>query len=281
MSEAAEAPDEALEPDAIVPEAAASEDPPQAAKPDKARSQIEAAARQAGWAPADEWKGDPGDHLDAPEFILKAVGEVLPSMRKTLKEVKDENVDLRKAVKGAVEHISRAEQKGYDKAVRELQGRIAVATESGDAQGALEAAGELVELTKEASAAKPAERPPESEPEEVTAWKAENPWFGKDAAMRGAAIEIVNELVADGVKDPGKQLEIVSRRIKAEFPHKFENPNRKLVGAVEGGQPNRKPAAKTWADLSPEQKEMGDFFAKTLKKFSREQYVKDTFGATR
>jgi hypothetical protein len=277
MSEAAEAPDEALEPDAIVPEAAAPEETPQTAKPDKAREQIEAAARQAGWAPADEWKGDPGDHLDAPEFILKAVGEVLPSMRKTLQESKAEVARLSRTLKDFGEHHSKTEQRAYERAAKDIQARLDAAATLGDVQGVRDATDELVELHTEAKAAKPPEPAAATDPA-FDDWTDANAWWNKDKVMTAAAVAIANDIeVTEGLKSGPRFYAEVDKRIRAEFPHKFENPNRRLPGAVEAPGAPRSKAAKSFNDLPADAKAMCLSFEKDIKGFKRETYVKDYF----
>src|SRR4051812_40344458 len=112
------------------------DDEPQAATP---VSQIEETARKAGWSGKDDWKGDPADWLEAPEFILKAVGDVLPSMRKSLEDAKGEIAGLKKAVKTSIDHLSKAEERAYAKAMTDIQARIDQAAAIGDVAGVREA----------------------------------------------------------------------------------------------------------------------------------------------
>jgi len=55
-------------------------------------------------------------------------------------------------------------------------------------------------------------------------WAGDNEWFGKDSVMSAAALAIDNDLKQMGL-DPSTDdfYEEVNRRIKKEFPHKFEN----------------------------------------------------------
>jgi hypothetical protein len=273
-----EAPDtqeaDAPELDAIAPETAA--DAPESPKEGGAKSQLEDAARQSGWAPKDQWKGSPEDWIDAPEFILKAVGEVLPSMRKSLQEAKAESAQLRKAVKDSIEHISKADQRAYDRATKEIQARLDAAAHIGDVQGVRDATEELVDLTKEIQAAPKPETGPETD-EHFDAWTEANPWWGKDKAMTGATIAIANEVEAEtGLKTGTRFYTEVTKRVKEAFPHKFENPNRRLPAAAEGSSPPR-PRGKTYADLPADAKAMCDSFVKDIKGFKVESYVKDYF----
>lgn len=254
-------------------------DTPEASEPNP-RAQIDTAAKSSGWAPKDDWKGDPKDWLDAPEFILKAAGEILPSMRKTLNESKAEVAKLSKALKDFGEHHTKTEAKAYERALKDLEAKQDAAAEIGDVAGVRAITREIADMAKDA--AKPATQEPPAEAEELTAWKAENPWFAKDAAMRGATMEIANEVEQDtGLKNGPRFYAEVDKRVRAAFPDKFTNPRRQEAGAVEAPSAGRRTGGKTWSDLTAEQKDMADFFVKTVKGFTRDQYVKDTFGATR
>jgi hypothetical protein len=122
-----------------VAETPQADDKPQAAAEGAANaatplSQIEETAKKIGWSAKDEWKGDPADWLDAPEFILKAVGEVLPSMRKSLEKANEEISGLKKSVKASIQHLSKARQEGYEQRGRELQAELEAAAAIGDVE---------------------------------------------------------------------------------------------------------------------------------------------------
>jgi hypothetical protein len=57
------------------------------------------------------------------------------------------------------------------------------------------------------------------------AWAAENPWFGSDNAMTYTAFDIHKQLVEEEGFDPSSNdyYEEVDKRIRLEFPHKFDN----------------------------------------------------------
>ena len=71
---------------------------------------------------------------------------------------------------------------------------------------------------------------------------------------------VADELERAGVQGAA-QLAEVAKRMKAEFPHKFENANRRTPAAVEGSTPTRKPG-KTRADLPPEARTAMDKWVK-------------------
>lgn len=240
--------------------------------------QAEAEARRNGWKPKDEFKGDPANWVDAGEFNRRGK-EIAAIVQAQNKELRKELNDLKRTMREASDYWSKAEKRAYDEAQKDLEARLAEAAETGDVEGAKAIARDIAGLAKEVSAPKPSTP---DEPEEMTDWKAENPWFAKDAAMRGAAIEIVNDLLRD---EPNasirRQLKEVDRRIREEFPHKFENPNRRSAPAVESGQGPRRKADKSFDNLPREAKQqcdsfhrMGVFGKKTLAE-ARTEYAKN------
>lgn len=246
-------------------------------------SQIEDTARKAGWSGKDDWKGDPADWLEAPEFILKAVGDVLPSMRKSLEKANEENAGLKKAVKASIAHLSKARQEGYEQRGRELQEQLEQAAILGDVAGVNSATKGIVALEKEVSEAPVPEPDAPEEAPEFTAWKADNLWFGKDKPLTAAAIEIGNEVFAEGYTGKA-QIKETDKRVREAFPGKFEapkNPNRDLPGAVEGGGIfGRKPAGKSFSDMPKEHQEMWSDLNKmhpmTKENYAREYFAQET-----
>jgi hypothetical protein len=63
--------------------------------------------------------------------------------------------------------------------------------------------------------------------------------------------------------------------MRAEFPQKFENANRRNPAAVEGSTPTRK-AGRTWADLPADARSAGERWVKQGL-LTKEQYLRDYF----
>jgi hypothetical protein len=248
------------------------------AKPANPLSQIAETAKKAGWAPKDEWKGDPADWLEAPEFILKAVGDVLPSMRKSLEKANEEISGLKKSVKASIQHLSKARQEGYEQRGRELQEKLDTASAIGDVAGVREITGSIVDLAKEIDAAPAAEAAQPEEPPELTAWKVENPWFGVDKALTAACVALGSEALADGYTGKA-QVKEVDRRLREQFPGKFAkptNPNRELPSAVEGSGSVRRPSGKAFSDMPKEHQDMWADMNK-LYPMTKENYAREYF----
>jgi len=240
-----------------------------------AASDIETVAAKGGWVPKDEWTGDPDKWVDAPQFVLKAA-EILPQLTADLKEARAEIKSVKKAVADSAKFISAAEKKAYDRGVLEATARLEAAASIGDVEGVRNATQEIVDLSREAVAAKPAEA--EANPD-FAEWVAANPWWGKDKPLTAATEAIGQEVAAEGYTGKA-QIKEVDKRIREAFPNKFTNPNRSTAAAVEGLGSARRATGKTYSDLPPEAREMVTFFEKNTKGFSRDKYIKDYFQET-
>jgi len=244
---------------------------------------VEERAQAMGWVPKDRFKGPPEQFVEAETYVRKAE-TVMPLIRRenqrletALKDSQKEVAKLQKAVEGAIQHISKAEQRAYERAEKEIQARIDTAAEAGDVQAVRDATEELVGLTKDAKSEAKPEATTDDAADARQAFIDANPWYSTDRVMRAFANDLAAELQASGLTDPAKQLAEVAKQVKAEFPEKFENPNRRQAAAVEGAGTARGRAAKSYADLPAEAKQMCDEFCRDIKGFTREKYVREYF----
>lgn len=241
---------------------------------------VEERAQLMGWRPQAEFKGDKDRWIDAETFVKRGE-EILPilkannaSMERALADERKERAKLEKTLKDFADHHGKTEARAYDKALKEIQSQIAAAASVGDVQGVLDATEELTELRAEAKA-KPAAEAPGSP--EFDAWREDNDWYGKDKALSGAFDALCAEVIAEGYTTPKVGLSEAMKRLKAEFPAKFENPARRQAATVEGAGAPPRTKGKGYADLPPDAKAMCDDFVKRVPGFSREKYCKDFF----
>lgn len=242
---------------------------------------VEDAAREMGWRPKEEFKGEEGKWVDAETFVKRGE-EILPILkaqskkdREALKAAQEQIAEMKKTFSEFKEHHSRTEQRALQKAREELERELAEAVDAKDFAAVKSITKDMADLSKDVQT--DANGDPYAAPdhaEAVSQWKGENPWYDADVAMTAAANAIATQLEQRGVKGK-EQLEEVAKRIRAEFPHKFENERRKAPATVEGASPPRK-GGKTWADLPPEARKAADKWVKEGL-VTREQYLKDYF----
>lgn len=239
---------------------------------------VEDRALSMGWTPKEQFRGAAEKWVDAETFVKRGE-EYLPFVKannrrleREVEKANDRMAKLEQALSRSVEHMSRAEQRGYERARRDLETQLEQAADQGDREGVKAITKEIVDLEKQASG--PAPKP--TDDTALMEFKAANPWFEKDRVMTAAAVEIAQELADNGVVDPKIQLGEVTKRIRAEFPHKFTNPRREQPAAVEGGALGQRKAGKGYADLPPDAKQMCDEFVRD-KIITREKYVSEFF----
>lgn len=253
-------------------------DPSDALEPDAAdpRAEIEAAAKNGGWTPKDQWTGKPEDYLDAPQFVLKAA-EILPEVRKALKDARDEIKAVKKTMADFSDHHTKTETRMYEKARKDLEQALDQHTADNNLEGVKAVTKELSDMAVEAATRPkaPATEEDGSDPI-VEAWIEKNPWFNSDPVMQASAKALSAIIDREGVKDISKNLAEVAKRIRAEFPHKFENQRRNDPAVVEGASPPRG-GGKTFNDLPADAKAMCIDFEKSIKGFKRETYIRDWF----
>jgi hypothetical protein len=241
----------------------------------------EAKATRMGWRPQSEFKGEPSKWIDAETFVKRGE-EILPIVQANAKALEKANqaaekriANLEKTLKEFGDYHTKSEERAYQRALADLVAQQEAFAEAGNVEGVRATTEQIVDLGKEVSKV-PKVTADDAEPQHITDFRAENPWFQKDSVMTAAAHAIAEELALAGLVDPVKQLAEVSKRIKTEFPHKFENQRRAAPATVESSTPTRK-AGKTYSDLPPDAKAQCDRFVTQIKGFSRDNYVKDFF----
>ena len=238
---------------------------------------VEDKARRMGWRPRGEYTGDPTRWVDAESFLRRGE-EILPivqannrQLERALEKANAQIAEMQDTFRDFRDHHSETEQRAYERA---LEDWLEEAAEAGDADG-VEAATREIESLRHAGAEWPGDD--DGQPLDrglFDSFVADNPWFEDEPVMRGAALALAERLHAQGLTEPQAQLAEVARRIRLEFPQRFENPRRRQAAAVEGAPGVRRAVRGTFADLPPEARAACDRFVKQGL-LTREQFVKD------
>lgn len=248
----------------------------------------EVTAREMGWRPREEFRGDPEKWVDAETFVSR--GEhFLPILRanntrltQQTQELSAQLASTRQLLEASQEAIAEL-KKFHDedtarqvaKARKDLVAQIKVAREEGDVDLEMELQGEVTRLDA-AKAAAPAAAPAAPAPAPATpkaadpdfiAWEADNPWFKTDSRKHALAMAIATDLR----KDPANN-SLVGRafydRITEEVEAYLAPASRS--GKVGGGRsgssnpPPPSPAERKFSDLPQEAKDACESFAKKL-----------------
>lgn len=237
-------------------------------------TEIEQKALEQGWVPEEDFNGEPEKWVDAGEFLRR--GELFKKIDQQNKKIRQQD-DLLQDLKKHYESVKETE---FKRALEELRKEKKEALLEGDPDAVLEVdekieslrekrREELIEEQTKAAQAQTGENHPV-----FVAWKEKNPWYGSSLAMKGWADGLGAELAADG-KTPAQVLEIISQKVKEEFPNKFRNPNRDKPDGASA------PGSARGGSKSQEKLELTEIEQQIMNKFVRsgvmtkEQYIAD------
>ena len=192
---------------------------------------VEQEARAAGWVPKEDFQGNEHQWVDAGEFVRR--GPLFEKINKQSSELKE----VKKALEQLKQHHSQVKETAYKDALNELRNQKREAFAEGDAD-------KLIAIDEKIDAVRDEQRKFEqSRATEVTqttnvhpefeAWTNRNTWYNSSKPMRGFADALGVELAAKGMS-PSEVLKEVEKQVRAEFAHKFTNPNREKASSVEG-----------------------------------------------
>lgn len=263
-------------------EAAKAEEAPEIEIPEGlTQADVDRGIRQ-GWAPKEDWKGDPEKWKDLNTF-LEDGDKILPILKKNyskleseLNALKAEREQDKKVFEKFQEFQSKSEERAYKKALKEIEDKMAEAVESGNKKAFADAKREEDTLRAEQQKQTETKDQPAEHPD-WKPWKAENTWYTEDEELRELADALAPMVAQKNPNVGGKAFfELVKARVKQSAPHKFENPSRNKANAVEGegGKPPKK-GGKTYSDLPAEFKRACDEFVATIPGYTKEKYLKD------
>lgn len=197
----------------------------------------EAEARDMGWVPEAEFKGDkkPAKFLDAKEFVER--GEtVLPFVQRENRRLKEEREKKDKEFEERVAKLDRMAQANLkalqDRHAQELAA-LKVSREAAVEKGDVAEFRRLEKQITDHEAAKPTDAVPEAKPDPAaeaqkaqevqTAWMGKNDWYGKDAVMTGYANYVSQGfLQANPNITMEENLRLTDEAMRKQFPTAFK-----------------------------------------------------------
>lgn len=238
---------------------------------------FEAEAKAEGWVPQEQFKGDSSKWVDAETFVKRGE-EILPIVNAKNRKLTETVEELRKTVDDLKlgnsqfrefhEKTVAKERQERDAAIAQLEAVRKKAVTDGDGETFDRAEKRIQELRAQPVKAElsPAQR----------AWLAENPWYQSDKKLRALADAMSDDLAAERPDLVGRKefLDELTKRVKEEMPHKFENPNRQrsvVENTPPSGSGNGK--AKTYESLPADAKAACDRFVRTIPGYTKEKYV--------
>ncbi len=234
---------------------------------------IEAEARKEGWSPKEEWRGDPDKWVDAATFVEngKKINGILRSKVEKLESKLEQNLEATKEFREWTQKQQEKERKELKARIAQLEKEREEAISEGDGQRFTKVDREINELRSETVETK--ENPIQKIAEQ---WQSENKWYQprSDDEMSIYADGIADRVAAEGYEGRAYFNEI-TRRVKARFPDKFENPRREQPASVEspGASRDRPTNGRSFKDLPPEDKAQCERFLKEIPGFTKEQFL--------
>ena len=241
--------------------------------------ELEQEAKELGWVPQENFKGDPSKWVDAETFVARGK-EVMPILRKNnerllgeVETLKGSVTELKSALTQAQESLEEfrkynedVAKKSYEKAVRELKEQRKTALKEGDGERVVVIEEALEELDEQEKSARPAPKAPEAKPQpapatlhpDYKAWEADNASWLKDEEKKTYAMSMAQYLRST-TKATGREfLDLVS----AEVESRFGRANG--TSKVEGGTRETGRSGRNYSDLPLEARQACDRMAGKL-----------------
>lgn len=234
----------------------------------------ETKAREMGWTPKEEFKGDPDKWVDAKDWVERAplYDNKQNPFYGEMKKLRSKSRSLEKTVDELKQHYNRVEETAYQRAVETLKQQKLTALEEGDHKAVLQIDDRIDELKEQK---RTAVQPPKLDPA-FESWLEDNPWYDNDPRMRAYADEVGVRFANDHPDRPPQEVfEYAAERVQGRFADKFHNARREQPASVEGGRTSpAKPGKPRWSDMPEHFQKAGDKFVRQGI-MTRDQYMAD------
>jgi len=282
------------------------------AKPveEKVEEQIEVQQEeQKEEAPVEEKKAELDDYSDG---VQKRIAKLTRKMREAERQkeeaiqyahtVKTESDKLRTRFSNLDKNYTEEFEKRVTTNLEAAKVKLSNAIASGDPEAQAQAQLEIAELAsdntrlanlKAAYAAKteqPVEPQQTQQPQQTKqappdpradAWASKNPWFGTDNAMTYTAFDIHKKLVEEGYDantGADEYYSEIDKRIRLEFPHKFDTNKETTSEPVQNVASAKRPAAKgrrKTVKLTPSQVAISKRLGVPLEEYAKQLAAKE------
>lgn len=248
----------------------------------------EVKARELGWVPKEEFRGDPEKWIDADTFVKRGE-ELMPLLKannkrqaEKISQLETEIRSTKEALKDATEAINALKETTSKAAIAEVKAQVKSIKEKlveAKKEGDVEAEVELQEKLDEAKeAVRQAEKPviaktaaaTDTQPDYTTnpewvAWTKDNPWFGQDKRKTSLALGIAQELREQGVKLQGRAFfDKVTEEVNETLGLTKKSPTTSKVEGDARGSGAGGGSGKSYADLPAEAKQICERQAQRL-----------------
>lgn len=234
----------------------------------------EAEAKIDGWAPLEEWRGDPDEWKSAEEFVkigekidLKGKVKSLSSKIEEQSSKIENLLNTNKEFKTYTDAQLKKEKEENARLLAELKAQRKEAVATGDGEAFEKANDQIAEIEKE----QPQDLDRAAYDKIANDWAMANSWYNTDEDLTIYADGLADKVFNEGYT--GKAyFDELTRRVKAKHPDKF---GKKPPNPVEpGGQIEVIDSnERTYDNLPKEAKDKCDQFVRDIPGFKKEDYV--------
>lgn len=228
-------------------------------------------ARNDGWKPEGEWKGDPpnGGFKTAEQFVTDGenINGMLKGKVERLEARMTEVMASSKSLNEMTQRTLAKEKAEKAELIKTLQATKAQAITDGDGVAVVDAENKIEQLREE-----PQNQTQQLDPQQQ-AWLDNNSWYETNPKLAAYANGISDRLIGQGYTGQAYFSEL-TKETKAAFPDDFENPNRKRPSSVEaGGEAGTESSEHTFDNLPKEAKQQFARDVVNIPGFTKEQFV--------
>lgn len=241
-------------------------------------SEVEQKAHALGWRPQGEYSGS--NFVDADEYVRRQ-----PLFERIDKQ-KQELLELREMVKQTTSGLSSIKKESYEAALRDLEAKRNNAVHTGDVETFNTFDRQMKEVQNKIAIDPMVNAPIQAPtvPKEAIEFKSRNShWYNNNSDENQEMVDAANQIdqfMAQQANkrglqlDPAKHLKAVEDRVKALYPHRFENVKQSSPAAV--GRSTTSTVGKSSnlvSQLTPEQLALGEHFARVIPNYTLEKYA--------
>jgi hypothetical protein len=220
-------------------------------EPGENHEEIQAEARQLGWVPKDEFRGNEKHWVDADAFLERGQ-QILPILKQNnkalqseLRTIRAELDETKLTLRESSEMFKQMSTAAYNKALADVKAQIRQAQNNGDYDVADQLTDQYDQLKEDAKNVKAPGSARAADPQAeqiakwngiVSEWKDETAWYGKDKTLTRQLDGIAQELAAadPSLRGTRRLLDKAEKQLREEMPEKFTNPRRASGSPVSG-----------------------------------------------
>jgi hypothetical protein len=229
----------------------------------------ESEAAAEGWAPQDNWKGDPDKWKTAEQFVKdgEKIVPILKSKVERLDHRVEQLLESNKKLNEISQRTLEREKRENKRLIQELEDMRKQAITDGDGEAFAKADSQIRSLQEQ-------DVPQEDGLDPLAEkWLSSNPWYASNDRLGAFADGIADRLRARGFTGQA-YFDELTRQVHEAFPNEFENRNRKRASGVEsGGEKASVSNTKTFDSLPSDAKAAYQQFKRDIPGFTKEQFV--------